>query len=84
MVRIDGLFKFAHEAGVLADDFSSLSLKLADLEKSAQGAPLVSVASGVQPQAEEWREQEEGPDEVLVTHSDASDGEHNAGDWEML
>lgn len=70
-----------------ADDFRSLCGKLAALEKTAEGAPLVSVASGMQPTAKEWQEQHDASKEVIALHADdeAIDGMSGGADeWEML
>ena len=70
-----------------ADDFRSLCGKLAALEKSAEGAPLVSVASGRQPSAQEWQAQHEAHDSVIALPGNdecASVADVGAEEWEML
>ena len=75
------------------DDFRSLCGKLLDLEKTAEGAPLVSVASGMEPSAREWQKQQDASEVVITLHDDDGAGndhkttaETNAGadEWEML
>lgn len=78
----------ADPGGLLAaDDFRSLCGKLAALEKSAEGAPLVSVAAGSQPTAREWQAQQEASEAVIALPGDdesAADTGAGVEEWEML
>ena len=70
-----------------ADDFRSLCGKLAALEKSSEGAPLVSVASGSQPTAREWQAQHEAYEAVTALSGDDDDAvgvDAAAEGWEVL
>ena len=75
------------------DDFRSLCGKLSDLEKAAEGAPLVSVAPGMEPSAREWQEQQDASEVVIALHDDDDAGDDHettagtsagADEWEML
>ncbi len=72
-----------HFCGCATDDFRSLCGKLSALEKTATGAPLVSVASGVAPTAREWQEHH-AAGEAALSQPASPEGKPGGDDWEML